>query len=189
MFEQLFSLVNSIRPLSKELSEALHAVLQRDDYPKRTKLLAEGQVCDRIYFIEKGLARAFYYKEGQEITAWIMPENRLIISVYSLFMQQPSYENVELLEESTLISINYSNLQTLYEQFPEFNYIGRVLTERYYVLSEQRSMSLRRQTSQERFQALLQTEPGLFNRVQLKHIASYLGMTPETLSRLRAKIK
>ena len=116
-----------------------------------------------------------------------MQENDLIVSVYSFYTRQPSYENVELLEESTLVSIDYAQLQQLYRTFPEFNFVGRVLTERYYVLSEERTLSLRLQTALERYHDLLKSNPLLFGRAPLKQIASYLGMTPETLSRLRAR--
>ncbi len=118
-----------------------------------------------------------------------MQENDLILSVYSFFKQKPSYENIELLEDATLISISYADLQKMYMLFPEFNFFGRVLTENYYVKSEERLISLRMLSSQERYNTLLAAYPHIFNRVPLKHIASYLGMTPETLSRLRAKVK
>ena len=118
-----------------------------------------------------------------------MQENNLIISVYSFFLQRSSHETIELLEDTTVISIHYDDLQALYRNCPEFNFVGRILAERYYVLSEERIISLRRQTSQERFLSLLQTHPRILNRARLKQIASYLGMAPETLSRLRAKAK
>lgn len=189
MYSSLFSFISAVHPLSSNIEKALFHYLKKENLPKKTLLLKEGNICDRVYFIEKGIARAYYHKNEQEITAWFMQENDLILSVYSFFTQKPSYENIELLEDSILISIRYTDLQKMYKDFPEFNFFGRVLTENYYVRSEERTNSLRKLTSQERYHLLLQSNPLIFNRVPLKHIASYLGMTPETLSRLRAKIK
>jgi CRP-like cAMP-binding protein len=189
MYTPLFAFISSIHPLSPQIEEALSGFLHKETLPKKTLLLKEGNICNKVYFIEKGIARAFYYKQEQEITAWFMQEHDLILSVFSFFKQKPSYESIELLEDTTLYSISYSHLQHMYKQFPEFNFFGRVLTENYYVKSEERIISLRMLSSQERYNALLGAYPHIFNRVPLKHIASYLGMTPETLSRLRAKIK
>ncbi len=189
MFESLLTHITAIYPISEELRQSISEALMVLHIPKKTLLLEEGKVCDKIYFIEKGISRAFYFKEGQEITAWFMEENNLIISVHSFFTRKPSYENIELLEDSVLYAIKFEDLHTLYKLYPEFNFVGRVLTEKYYLLSEERTMSLRMLTSQERYQKLLQSHPHLFNRVLNKHIASYLGMSAETLSRLRAHVK
>ncbi len=189
MYHQLFNLISDIGPVSAGLQEALPGVLTREDLPRKTIQLREGKVCDRLYFIEKGLVRAFYFTAGQDTTDWFMQEGDLIISVYSFFLQKPSFENIELLEDCTLVSIHYQDLQRIYQEYPEFNFVGRILTERYYVRGEERAIALRRQTAQERYEALLQQNPQLFHRAPLKHIASFLGMAPETMSRLRAKTK
>ena len=115
-----------------------------------------------------------------------MAEGDFVISIVSFFTQQPSTEYLELLEPSTLHAINYQHLQELYRTFPEFNYVGRVLTERYYVQSEQRAHQLRTLPAKERYARLAADFPGLLQRVPLKHLASHLGISPETLSRLRA---
>lgn len=189
MQSPLFDLINGIRPLSPELTQVLPTYLSRRQLPKKTQLLVEGQVCDQLYFIEEGLARAYYYNNEEDVTAWFMPENNLILAVRSFFRQEPSYEYIELLEDATIVSIKHSDLQHLYEQYPEFNYVGRVLTERYYVLSEERGLFLRRKKGKERLEGLLKIFPQIFNRVPLKHVATYLGMKPETLSRLRGNKK
>ncbi len=187
MYTALFQLCQSIYPLSEKLKEAIIQQSIREELPKQTLLLTEGKVCDKLYFIEKGLARAFHFNDGQDVTSWLMKENDMIISVYSFYSQKPSYENIELLEDSVIISLPHDCLQNLYHHFLEFNLIGRVLTQNYYLLSEQRTIALRTQTAQERYHSFLTNYPEFFRRVPLKYIASYLNMTPETLSRLRAK--
>ena len=98
MYTQLFNLITSIQPVSDGLQEALPSFLTRENLPKKTLLLREGKVCDRVYFIEKGLVRAFYHTDGQDTTDWFMQEGDLIISVYSFFLQLSSFENIELLD-------------------------------------------------------------------------------------------
>ncbi|MDO1449813.1 Crp/Fnr family transcriptional regulator [Rhodocytophaga aerolata] len=189
MYDSLFVFLSQLNTVSGELKEAITRCLTKQELKKKTLLLQEGKVCDRVYFIEKGLARAYYFMDGQEITSWFMKENDMIISVYSFFSQRISYENMELEEDSILISITNKDLQMLYRQFPEFNFFGRVLTEDYYVRSEERIISHRMQTAEQRYEALFKSSPSLFNRVLNKHIASYLGMSAETLSRIRKKRK
>ena len=137
-------------------------------------------------FHKKGLIRCFYHKGDQEISSWFMKEGDFIISVESFFSQKESYESVQALEECEVYSIEYPALQSLYKLFPEFNIIGRILTERYYVLSEQRLYSLRMQRSSERYQFIMDKYPEIIQRIPSKYIASYLGVTEETLSRIRS---
>ena len=116
-----------------------------------------------------------------------MCEGDFVISIISFLTQQPATEYVELLEPSIIYSISYAQLAELYRSFPEFNYVGRVLTERYYVQSEQRAYQLRTLSATERYVQLVREFPNLAQRVPLKYLASHLGIAPETLSRLRAK--
>lgn len=114
-----------------------------------------------------------------------MQAGDFVISIVSFFTRQPSAEYLELLEPTVVLSITYDQLQVLYRDFPEFNYTGRLLIEKYYVLSEQRATQLRSRTTTERYELLLYSFPTVFQRVAVQQIASHLGMAPETLSRLR----
>lgn len=183
----LLAAVQSVLTPSPALEAAILASVRREELPARHLLLQPGQVAQRLYFVEKGLVRGYSLHEGQETSSWFMAEGDFIISVVSFFTQQPSAEYVELLEPAVLYSISHARLQELYRQFPEFNLVGRVLTERYYVLSEQRAYQLRTLSATERYHRLLQEYPKLIQRIPLKLLASYLGIAPETLSRLRAK--
>jgi CRP-like cAMP-binding protein len=117
-----------------------------------------------------------------------MKEGDVIISVESFYNQKPSYESIQALEDSTLFYITYNELQTIYQEYPEFNFIGRFLTEKYYCLSEQRLYSIRMQRSQERYDYLMEHHPELILRVQAKHLSTYLGITEVTMSRLKARM-
>ena len=116
-----------------------------------------------------------------------MKENDVFISVNSFFNRQPSQEYIETIEESTLCYIHYDELQKMYKDFIEFNVIGRVLTEKYYILCEERLQSIRKQKSEERYQFLLSYHSQILQRAPLKYVASYLGISLETLSRIRSK--
>lgn len=187
MSKALFSLFNNIYPLPESFWNELSGNISERSFKRKTKLLLEGDICTEIHFIVQGMARAWYYKGEEEITSWFMKEDDIIISVESFFSQKQSMENIELLEDSTLISLPFNTLQVLYSKYLEFNFVGRVLTERYYMLSEERLYGLRMRTGDERYNILSCSHPEIFQRVPLKYIASYLGMRPETISRIRAQ--
>lgn len=176
-----------IHPLSSELIEHLAKVVNVHNLPNGHLLLKEGDTSKNIYFIEQGFARCYYMKDGKEVTQWFMGTGDAMISVFSFFNQVPSQEYIELLEDSVLLSCSYQNLQEIYRKFKEFNVIGRVLTEKYYMQSEERAIVLRSLNAQERYEDLLKKHPEILRKASLKHISSYLGIAPETLSRIRAK--
>jgi len=187
MAPTLKSLFQLIAPLSDELLNKIDEFLIVENFRKGKVLLKEGQVSNFIYFIEKGFVRC-YYKQGQkQVNAWFMEEGNIIISVKSFFNQEKSHESIELLEDSTLHYISFDHLQYLYRNYVAFNIIGRVLTEKYYILSEERLYFMRQQKAEDRYKLLFSNYPQIFERVSLSHISSYLGVSLETLSRIRAK--
>lgn len=185
--EPLLTRLRAIAPLSPSLEEALVNGLKREVLPKKTQLLLPGNVADRLYFIEKGVVRGYYLHDDRDVTSWFMKEGDFVISIVSFITRRPSEEAIELLEDGVVWSIRHGPLQRLYAEFPEFNAVGRVLTEAYYVRSELRTHGLRWHSAEQRYRALREEFPEIFNRVPLRHIASHLGISAETLSRLRAK--
>ena len=179
--------LNSIQPLPDALTAYLRQIIKRKEIPRKGYLLKEGQVCRNIHFIEKGLLRCYYIKDGGEISSWFMKEKDVCIAVESYYHQEPSTENIQALENSIVYSISYEELDRIYRHFPSFNYTGRILTERYYMLSEQRSRSMRMQRSFERYDWLMARYPEMMQRVPAKYIASYLGITEVTLSVVRGR--
>lgn len=186
--KEFFEILNSIFPLSTELQEHLIKTLKLQTLQKKKFLLEEGEICKNIFFIEKGLIRCFYNQNSKEVCSWFMKEGDLIISVESFFRQKPSYEIIKVLEDCTLIGIQYDELQDMYKKFPEMNFIARVLTEKYYTLSEQRLYSIRMLRAPERYRYLIDNFSELVQRVPSKYLASYLSVSEETLSRIKSKI-
>jgi len=183
----LLQTLNSISILPGALQDHLKSILVEDHFAKKTILLNEGQVSQRIYFIKKGFVRSFYYKDGNQYTSWFMGEGEIIISVYSFFSREPSFENIEILEDSVLQSINWDQLQAIYTQFPGFNKIGRLITEQYYIKSEKRAINLQTLPAKQRYEDLLNTYPGILQKASLGQIATFLSIKQETLSRIRAE--
>lgn len=182
----LFSILNSIQILSPELKQRFAGMIVEEQVLKKTLLLKAGMVAHRIYFIKKGFVRAFYYKGENQFTSWFMGEGEIIISVYSFFSRKPSFENIEALEDCTLQSISWEQLQELYAAFPKFNVTGRIITEQYYIRSEERAINLQTLTATQRYEKLLAEYPQVVQVASLGQIATYLGIKQETLSRIRA---
>jgi signal-transduction protein with cAMP-binding, CBS, and nucleotidyltransferase domain len=184
--EQLFQLLNAIHPMSGPLSEYLVSVLRSLELPKKGFVLKAGRVCENVYFISKGMVRCFYMKDDVEICSWFMKEGDVIFSVKSFYTQTPGYEYIQVLEDAAFYYISYQELQYIYKTFVEFNYIRGVLTEKYYLLSEERNYSMRMQRAHERYNYIKENHAELISRVPSKYLASYLGITEETLSRIRS---
>lgn len=184
--EELLAFLNSIYPLSQQAIDYLAENLKEIEICKKEFILKKGRVCYNIFFVSKGLLRCFYNKNDKQINSWFMKEHDVIFSVESFLNQTPSYENIQAIEDCLLYYISYGELQYLYNNCPEFNFIGRVVTEQYYKLSEQRLYSLRMQKAHERYNFMMTHFPQTILRVPSKYIASYLGITEETLSRIRA---
>ncbi len=186
--EELFLYLESIHPMSDGLKMHLAEVLKRKEIPRKSFLLKASHISRNICFISKGLLRCFYVRDGHDISSWFMKEGDVIISVESFFRQVASYESIQALEDTTIHYISYEELQQIYRRFAEFNFIGRVLTERYYIQSEQRLYSIRMMRSQERYDYLMEHHSELVLRVPAKHLASYLGLTEVTLSKIKARM-
>lgn len=185
--QNLLLFLNSIYPLSIELQQHLAVMLKSKIVKKKDFLLRTGETCTNVYFVESGLIRCFYKKEEKEICSWFMREGDVIISVESFFKQKPSYESIQALEKSSVYYISYSELQDIYMKFSEFNFIGRVLVERYYVRCEERLFTIRYNTAQERYHYLINNQSELIRNIASKYIASYLGVSEITLSRIKRK--
>ena len=186
--EELLQYLNSIHSLSEDLLAYLTTHLKTKHLDKKEYLLKKGHTSRDICFIGQGMLRCFYLIDDKEVSSWFMKEGDVIVSVESFFNQSPSYEAIQALEECTLYYITYDELQFIFRNFMEFNFIGRVLIEKYYTLSERRLYSLRMQKAQDRYKYLMDHHPELILRVPSKHLASYLGIAEPTLSTIKSSL-
>jgi CRP-like cAMP-binding protein len=183
--QKIIETLEGYAPISQEAYQAILEVAICKQYKKGDSILTEGSVCQQVGFVEKGLTRGFYYEGGKDVTTYFASEEEPCLSVYSFISQQPSLESIEVLEDSTIWSVAHDALQNLYKEFPELNLIGRLLIENYYMLLEEHLRSLKHKSSKDRYLQFIEKEPDLVQRVSLTHIASFLGMTKENLSRVR----
>ncbi|WP_207515959.1 Crp/Fnr family transcriptional regulator [Longitalea luteola] len=184
--EALFQQFNSIHPMSDELQRFILKNLKMRKLKKRELLLKKGQTNSIGSFLSSGLLHCYYIEDDKKITSWFLQQNKLAISVQSFFSQKPSYECIEALEPCELWYLTYEELQTAYKTFLELNFIIRVQIEKYYMLKEEHAYQLQRATkTRERFEWFLNNFPDLITRVPMRYVASFLGVSEETLSRIR----
>lgn len=182
-------ILDSIYELPDASKELLKQSILEVKYQKGHILLRADKIEKSIFFIKKGLVRAFSYKENAEVTFWLGKEGDTIISMKSYIANQQGYENIELLEDGELYELKSIALQQLYKLDIHIANWGRKFAERELVKTEERLIFLQVRTATERYKDLLDNSPEIIRRVQLGYIASYLGITQVSLSRIRAEIK
>ncbi|MCW3085846.1 MAG: cyclic nucleotide-binding protein [Bacteroidetes bacterium] len=180
--------LSSVISVSSKLETELTAITKRLPVSKNKTILEIDHRCNDIFFVEKGLLRGYYFHEGKEITSWFAQENEFATSLYAFVSMKPSFEVIQSLEDSTLIQLSHSALENLYTRFPETERLGRIIMEAYYIKLEERLLNIQFKTAKERYKNFIQSKPSLLQRTSLGQIASYLGITQETLSRIRAEM-
>lgn len=183
----LLTALQPVHPVSPGVESYLKAHISIATVRKRKLLLKEGTPCEHIYFIVKGAVRGFVREGQRDVTTWITVENQLVSSIFSLHQQSPAVENIQALENCELLAMTLDDLQILYEQHPESNILARKLLEIYYADAEKRAYIARLTKAENKYRSFLLHHEPLSNRIPLKYIASYLGITLETLSRVRKK--
>jgi CRP/FNR family transcriptional regulator, anaerobic regulatory protein len=180
--------INSFVPLSAPAAEELLSKSRQDDLPKHYLLHKEGKVCEHLYFIEKGLVRWYHInKDGKDITDSFGVENSFITAFDSFFQRKPSRYFIEILEDSVVYSMTYADLENSFENFPEIERVGRLILIQILEQTLDKNAALQFNNAHERYEFITQKHPDLLQRASLGHIASYLGITQETLSRIRGK--
>ncbi len=187
MLTPVIDYFNSISPMPQELINDLLELTVIKEFKKDDFILKAGKVSNHTSWILKGLVRHYYLKDTEEITTKFLWEGAPITSVFSYYNRKKGNENIVALEDTTLASLHYDQMQYLYKTYPVFNAIGRVITEQYLYMLEIEVYNLRKSKAEDRYHFIVKHLPQLLQRVPLKYIATYLGMNLETLSRIRAK--
>lgn len=189
MLEELIEHLNNIHPLSPGLIKDIWEFGQIKEYKKDDLILKEGGVANYTSYVLKGAVRSYYIKDDEEITTKFLQEGSYVTSTYSYFSRKPGNENIIALEDVTLASYHYDHMQEMYKNHLEFNIYGRKFTELYLYSAEIELYNLRKTKAEDRYRYFVKHYPQLMQRAPLKHIATYLGMSLETLSRIRAQKK
>lgn len=184
--DALFQYFKKFNPLSKDAEKAIDDISSIVTIKKNKDLQPIGHTCKTIYFIKKGVARIYYFKDGIDITEQFFFENSIIARVESLFTGKPSRKAIQILEDAEIIAINSTQLFKLYDTYPEIERLFRKIFEAAYVETVNRIEGMQFHSAEERYNALLIEDPNVLMRVPLKYVASFLGITQVSLSRIRA---
>jgi CRP-like cAMP-binding protein len=182
------TVLSYFHPISKDIEDYFRQHAYPSSFAKGDLLLSAGNMCEHVHFIRKGAVRGFVKEGEKDITTWITAENEIVSSIYGLYCKQPPIENIQAIEDCEVFTMAISDLEKLYVQFPEFNIVARKLLERYYVDAEERAFIARLTNAEHKYSLFLTRYEHLSNRIPLKYIASFLGMTLETLSRVRKRL-
>ena len=188
MNNYLYEIMNELRNGSEEILDEIQNCLKQTSAKKGEKLLPLNATCKNLWFIKKGSVRHYVLStKGKEFNTWFSLEGDIVVAVKSFFEQTPTREGIELLEDCELLYISYSDLQKIISKYRKAETVSRKMMERYYILLEERLYVMQSSTAIEKYKYLIETYPEIVRRVPQNHIASYLGITKETLSRIRKK--
>lgn len=174
-------------PVAEEELTAIAAEFRPMGLAKGDYFLKQGRYCDRMAFITGGLMRIYREVEGKEVTQWISTQGYFITDLASFVFQTPGRWNIQALTDCTLYSIDRQTYQNLGKTIPKWQELDKLFVAKCFVMLEERMFSHLHMTAEERYHRLLADSPELFNQVPLQYLASMIGITPETLSRMRSK--
>lgn len=186
--ERFFQTIAQFTNLSDKSKQELSACLKKMELPRGYIIVRQDTVCDFVYFIDYGLTRTYYLKDGKDVTDWISDENTFACSIISFITRKPDRRIIELLEPSLLYALHYNNLEKLSRKHHDIENFYRHIVSFGLVQLQQKFDDQHFSTALQRYQQLMKNHPSFIQRVPLGMIASYLGITQETLSRIRAQI-
>lgn len=184
--EPLLKFIQSNLPISDEILVNITDQFEERDFAKNDFFLKEGKVSNEYFFLAEGFMRAFTFDtDGNEITTYFYPKNRVVFEPASFFMRTISTENIQALSDCKGYSISFEKLNKLFHTIPEFREFGRAMLVKELVTLKQRTLAMINKTAEERYIALINLNKEIFQYAQLKQIASFLGVTDTSLSRIR----
>lgn len=188
MFDRLKASLDRLLPLTPEEFVHFVTLLTPRKLAKHEHYLRAGEVCTHVAFINQGCLRYYYLKDGNEFNGQFFFEGTWIGEYQSFLTGQPSIQYFDALENVELLVMQHRDLQKLYTDLPQFERFGRVLAENVVIGSQRRTASLLFDSPEERYLKLIAERPKVVERIPLHHIASYLGIKPESLSRIRKRL-
>ncbi|HAD12516.1 MAG TPA: hypothetical protein DCF33_08760 [Saprospirales bacterium] len=186
--QSVFSVFRQILPVPDSSLMRIVSNASLLQIPKKTRLLELGQVCNHMYFVIKGCLRLYYQKGELEINCFFFHENLFCTAFGSFMMRRKSNQILETLEDTVMLAITFDELQQLYIDVPEMNVLVRKILEERYTNAHDVISSFVLDNPEQRYENFKQKYPALINRIAEQHIASYLGITPKSLSRLKKRV-
>ncbi|OJJ20077.1 hypothetical protein BKI52_16520 [marine bacterium AO1-C] len=164
-----------------------HAII--DKYSKKTHILEQNQIERHITFLHQGLIRAYQLQEDKEVSLDFRFSGDIMTAYTSYISQRPSPVAIQALEDCIILKIPKTSVEALFDKYHEFERLGRLMTEHFYLRRVQREIEILSHSAEERYQHLLKREPNLVAKIPVKHLASYLGIHKQSLSRIRSKVR
>lgn len=183
--EILRQVVTALQPLSEQEWSDFAARLTSKSFEKGDFLIRQDETENHVYFLNRGATRNYFIHDGKEFTVDFHFAGEFVTAFYSLITREPSAVFIEILEPTEAVVINHTDLTTFYEQHHRGERIGRRIAEFQYVRRLRKEMDLLALTAEQRYAQLLQRNPALVQNLSVKHLSSYLGIQPESLSRIR----
>lgn len=185
--KQIIDFLTQFYPISNDAITAFSDKLVKHDVKRGQIIARENEVENHLYFVSKGCLRSYYIKDSKDITISFTLDNDFVTSMYSFVSRKPSYEFIEALEDSIFYTIHYDDLQNLFKEYREVETLYRKVLQQYYIMMEERIIFSKFKTAKQRYHHLMETRPEIIQKASVGHVASYLDVSIETLSRIRSR--
>ncbi|MDY0781546.1 Crp/Fnr family transcriptional regulator [Tenacibaculum sp. IB213877] len=186
--EEIKNFINNIYPMSDSDWSLFSSKLHKEKLKKNSTLIKIGVIENYLSFISEGIVRLYIPQEESDLTFGFLFKNEFVTAYDSFITQTPSHYQIETLTNSTLWRISFKDLQEVYKETENGNLIGRKMAEKMFLIKSKREISLLSKTAEQRYLDLFLERPRLLKQIPLKYIASYIGVTPQALSRIRKRI-
>lgn len=185
---ELLNYINKFQKLDNETAHVLQNFFVQETYKKDELLVEAGKICTKVFFIKSGFVRRFFIKNEEEVTIWFYDSNQMTTSMPSFFEQKLAYEYLQACEDTVVYSISFKNEQKLLDEYPLFTKF-HIKQLRFFLAGiDEVNYRFKLMTAKEKYYAMLTFAPEIMQKAKLKHVASFLDITQETLSRIRASI-
>ncbi len=183
--------INTLKQITGFTDSELDFVLQyfkQKDYRKKAVIIETGEIANEVFFVVKGCIRLYCWRDGVELSTYFFTENMFAGTYDSFISRKPTRIAMEALEDTTVLALSYQSLENLYEAFPKMNEFIRKSIEQRFVILHDLFTSYLLNSPEERYVKLLSENPDLLNRIPQHLVASFLGVTPVSLSRIRNRV-
>lgn len=189
MFENIKKYYYTMIPhLTDDEWYAMQQCIQVKEFSKGDHIVKQGEICNYVYFINAGFSRFYQMIDGKEISTGFIGENEFVSAYDSFLTRQPAVENLDALENTQTLCLSFQDMQTLYIKYPVYQIFGRKIAEKLFIWINQRNNALLLLSPEQRYVRMVENNSNLPQRVPQYMLASYIGVTPEHLSRIRKKM-